>query len=138
MSERKSQIEDTYMYHCFFCSFVRHFTLLFVSPGTLLTVQLVIKELKTLDDWFMFGVTLGVIVSELRKIESAYKGSIERCKVETIQYWLDNNADASWKEVAQALEQIDQLALAAKVKKKYLWTTCEQEGVCVCVCVCLV
>ena len=109
-----------------------------MSPGTLLTVQLVIKELKTLDDWFVFGVALGVPVSELRKIESAHlKGSVERCKIDTVQYWLDNNADASWKVVARALDFIDKPLLAATVKQKYLWTTCEREGVCACVCVCV-
>ena len=107
---------------------------MFVFPGTLLTVQQVIKELKKLDDWFVFGVALDVPVSELRKIESSCpRGSVERCKIETIQYWLDNNADASWKELARALELIDQLVLAATVKHKYLWTPCEQEGVSVCV-----
>ena len=101
---------------------------MFVSPGILLTAQQVIKELKRLDDWFVFGVALGFPVSELRKIESSCpRGSVERCKIETIQYWLDNTSDA---ELARAsVELIDQLVLAATVKQKYLWTTCEQEGV---------
>ena len=92
------------------------------------TLEQLLTELKKLDDWFVFGMMLNVPVSELRKIESSNpKGSVERCKIETLQYWLDNNVNASWKEVVRALEQTDQLVLAATVKQKYLWLTNSSE-----------
>ena len=96
--------------------------------------------MKELDDWILFGVGLGVPLSELRRIESA-RGTVKQCKAETIQYWLDNNADASWIKIAQTLELVDQLMLAIEVKRNYLWKTCEleQEGVYVaCLCACVV
>ena len=100
------------------------FTCVFAYPGKLplLTVKQAASALKKLNNWFMFGLGLGVPVSELRKIESA-SGSehVEQCKAETIQYWLDNNPDASWMKIAQALELVDELVLAAEVKWMYLW-----------------
>ena len=89
-------------------------------------LQQLLKELKTVDNWFIFGVYLGVPHSQLKKIKLSYHSEeIELCKVDLLQYWLDNNVSASWKDVIRALEQTDQLVLAATVKQKYL---CGDEG----------
>ena len=98
-----------------------------VSPPTL---QLLLEALKDFDDWFVFGAFLGVPVKQLRKIESSHlRGDfLDRCKIDMLQYWLDNNVNASWKDVARALEQIDQLVLATAVKHKYLLLTAGECG----------
>ena len=84
-------------------------------------LQQLLKELKTIDNWFVFGVYLSVPYSQLQKINlSHHSEEIELCKVDLLQYWLNNNVSASWKDVVRALEQIDQLVLAATVKQKYL------------------
>ena len=46
---------------------------------------------------------------------------VERCLAEMLQYWLDTIPTASWQEVAAALEQVDLITLASRVKQKYLW-----------------
>ena len=76
---------------------------------------------------------MGVPMPKLKSIESTNLKEVERCKLDTLQYWLDNEIDASWKEIVQALEKSDHCVLAAKVKKKYLWpsTGGEGEGECV-------
>ena len=87
------------------------------------TLQQLLKVLKQLENWFVFGVTLGVPVPQLKKIEASYsQRELERCKIDMLQYWLDNNVLPLWNEVALALEQTDQLALAAQVKHDYLWS----------------
>ena len=45
-----------------------------------------------------------------------------------LQYWLDNNVNVSWKNLAQALKQIDQHVLAETVKQQYLCGD-EEEGI---------
>ena len=91
------------------------------------TLQQLLKELKTLENWFVFGVLLGVPVSQLKKIESSYsQRELERCKIDMLQYWLENTLIPTWKEVVKALEQSDQLVLAAEVKRSYLWE--EEQG----------
>ena len=90
------------------------------------TLQQLLKVLKTVDNWFVFGVHLGVPMDQLNKIELSYhQKDLERYKIEMLQYWLENNKNASWKNVVQALEQTDQLALAETVKQQYL---CSDEG----------
>ena len=57
-----------------------------------------------------------------------------------LQYWLDTTMTASWKDIARALEQLNMLSLAARLKLKYLRTSpaTTPDGVCVCVCACCV
>ena len=80
----------------------------------------------------MFGVILGVPVPQLKKIESSpySQRELERHKIDMLQYWLENNLTPTWNEVVQALEQSDQLVLAAQVKDDYLWlaTVDEEQG----------
>lgn len=78
------------------------------------------EVLKDVDDWFVFGVKLGVPVKELRKIESSHGREFERCKIDMLEYWLDNTVDASWNEVEQTLKKTNHLLLATEVKQKYL------------------
>ena len=105
-----------------------HYTL-YAADTSLLTVSLLLEELKEVTDWYMLGAYLNVPVHELKKINP--QDGVERCKLEVLQYWLNTTISASWKDVARALEQLNMLTLAVRLKAKYLWTP----GVCVCVCV---
>ena len=74
-----------------------------------------------MDDWYMFGAMLGVSVKQLKAIRSSNPhGGVKQWLVDMFEIWLDKNRHASWKDIVQALEQTDQLALAARVKIKYL------------------
>ena len=94
------------------------------------TLQRLLEELKDVDNWFLLGIFLGVPVKQLQKIESLHRGETERCKIDMLQYWLDNNVTASWKDVVRALEQTNQLVLAETVKHKYLLSTTADQGEC--------
>ena len=76
------------------------------------------EELKNVYDWYVFGVALGIPVSELDciKVQQPYD-KVESWKKSMYSVWLRANADASWKKVVQALEQTNNLDLAARVKK---------------------
>ena len=97
--------------------------LVFWCAGTP-TLQQLLKALKTLENWFVFGVILGVPFSALKKIESSYsQRELERCKTDMLQCWLDKKLVPKWNEVILALEVTDQLALAAQIKHDYLLST---------------
>ena len=117
------------------------FFILYVDTP-LLTVAVLLKELQEVDDWYMLGAYLNVPVRELKKIKATHtQDGVDRCKLEMLQYWLDTTMTASWKDIARALEQLNMLTLAARLKLKYLRTSpaTTANGVCVCVClfVCL-
>ena len=95
------------------------------------TLQQLLKALKKLENWCIFGVVLGVPYPQLRKIELNHEKDADRCKLDMLQYWLDNKLVPKWNEVILALEEIDQLVLAAEIKHDYLWSTTdtsEDEG----------
>ena len=98
-------------------------------------LQQLLNALKTSENWFMFGAMLGIPVSQLRKIELHHQKDPDRCKLELLQYWLDNTLVPTWNEIVQALEKTDQLALAAQIKRDYLWSSAvsEEEGMYKCV-----
>ena len=98
---------------------------------SLLTLQCLLEELKDVDNWFVLGIFLGVPVKQLKKIESSHlQGDLEIAKKDMLQYWLDDNVNASWKDVVRALEQTDHLVLAVTVKRKYLLSTTADQGEC--------
>ena len=101
----------------------------------LLTVALLLEELKEVDNWFILGAYLNVPVYQLNKIQSTdTQDGVERCKLEMLQYWLDTTMVATWKDIARALEQFNMLTLAARLKLKYLRTspaTIPEGNVCV-------
>ena len=92
------------------------------------TLQQLSKALKSLENWFVFGVKLDVPHSQLTKIKlSHHEGEIELCKVDMFQYWLDNKLVPTWNEVVRALEETDKVALAALIKHDYLLSPANEE-----------
>ena len=79
----------------------------------------------------MLGAYLNVPKHELDRINTE-QSSVEHCKLEMLQYWVDTTMTASWKDIARALEQINLLKLAARLKLKYLRTSpaTMADGVC--------
>ena len=91
------------------------------------------KALKNLENWYTFGIILGVPYPQLRKIELNHQKDTDRCKAEMLQYWLDSTLVTNWNKVILALEVIDQLVLAAQIKHDYYWSSTntafnEEEG----------
>ena len=92
------------------------------------TLQQLSKALKSLENWFVFGVKLAVPHSQLTKIKkSHHEGEIELCKIDMFQYWLDNKLVPTWNEVIRALEETDKVTLASQIKHDYLLSPASEE-----------
>ena len=75
------------------------------------------------DDWKLFGVSLGVPVRKFNAIELADpRGEVENWKLKMFQFWLEYKTDASWRDVVRALKANDYNNLAASLSRKYLLT----------------
>ena len=79
----------------------------------------VVADLKDVTEWFLLGISLGIDSNDLKKIESKFKGDIERCKVEMLQFWSENCRDASVTTLTIALENCDRRNLARQIQDKY-------------------
>ena len=66
----------------------------------------------------MLGVHLGVPKEELNKIDQQFSShGVERCKAELFDLWLRRNLSARWDDVASALEQLNEVALASELRE---------------------
>ena len=83
-----------------------------------LNVRLLVTKVQKIADWFMLEVHLGVPNEELNKIDQRFSVShgVERCKAELFDLWLRRNPSARWDDVASALEQLNEKALASELR----------------------
>ena len=74
-----------------------------------------------MTDWYVFGVSLRIPIRQLEsiKLNNASEG-LEKQKTCMFHFWLQFNANATWKEIVQVLEQNDLFTLAEKLKRKYV------------------
>lgn len=99
-----------------------------MCAGITPTYQQLLEELKDIDDWYLFGVFLGMTAKQLNKIKASYGHDLERCKMEMFRCWLENKAGASWNDVVESLEKADKEGLAAKVKQKFLMLVTDDDA----------
>ena len=96
-------------------------SMLFYTDTPPPTVQQLLSELNEVDDWYTFGVVLGITVRKLREIQASNsQGRVQRWKIDMFQFWLDSTPTASWEGIIRALEQADHVTLAVKLRSKYL------------------
>ena len=89
-----------------------------LTMSSILNVRLLVTKLHRIADWFMLGVHLGVPKEELNKLDQQFLSyGVERCKAELFDFWLRQNPGARWDDVASALEQLNEVALASELRE---------------------
>ena len=81
-----------------------------------------LEETDRLTDWYMLGVWLKMPTEDLKDIESRFASTagLTRCKTELFTLWLQRNPNASWDQIAQALEKCNQIAMSDRIRKNRL------------------
>ena len=84
-----------------------------------------LEETDKLTDWYTLGVFLKMPTEDLKDIEIRFASTagLKRCKIELFTLWLQRNPNASWDQIAQALEKCDQIAMADRIRKNRLPAT---------------
>ena len=75
------------------------------------------SELKTVIDWHQRGLKLGLPKHELDKIQQDYQGTDQR-RLEMLDKWLQRTPNATWRDVANALEQMGENRVAESIRQK--------------------
>jgi len=75
-------------------------------------------ELKDFKHWYLLGLQLNVSKETLDFIELSHDTKVRRC-VEMIQHWMNNSKTPMWGTVHEALRNIGESVLAAKIAHKY-------------------
>ena len=91
------------------------------DPDDMMNLDVVLMQLHSLKGcWHQLGMALGVASTTLNDIASQC-GSQEECMVEMIDAWLRGHRDKpTWRELARALEKINQSALSKAIKQVYI------------------
>ena len=99
-----------------------HFTekeFLYIIIDDFLNLESLLIKLrgKVNDRWYQFGMAIGIPLAFLKKLEG-YPN--EDCILEIVDYWLRNHPDQpTWKEIADAIEEIQDYDLAQSIKGVY-------------------
>ena len=81
-------------------------------------------ELKTVANWCLLGINLGVPIHELSRIEQTYRGC-EQQKLQMLDLWLQRSYVPSWREVVNALERMGEIRVAERIQQKYIRGKCK-------------
>ena len=79
-------------------------------------------ELKTVTEWYLLGVHLGVPTQDLDDIDTRFGSSkgAKVCLAKVYEKYKDQHGSPSWEVILEALKEIDKIALADAISKKYL------------------
>ena len=70
------------------------------------TLKKFLNDTKEVTDWHSLGIQLEIPTSHLRHIEDNYGSNAKRCKMEVIDYWLQNDPEHTRSKLAQAVEDM--------------------------------
>ena len=116
---------DIFTRGCLWRLMTRMLMFFFVLPTAqaTLTLNTLTRELKSVTNWYLLGVELGLKRYQLTEIESNHRGDVRRCKAEVLSCWLDNTTAPTWKAVVEALDQMDEHRAAGEIRKKFITST---------------
>ena len=83
------------------------------------TLQLLVYELSSVENWHLLGVNLGLKGHQLREIEQTYHGDSKRCKTEALDLWQRNARNCTWEAAAKALDLMQEKVVADCIREKY-------------------
>ena len=78
-------------------------------------------ELKTVTEWYLLGVHLGVPTQDLDDINTRFGPSqgAKVCLAKVYEKYKDQHGSPSWEVILKALKEIDKITLADDISKKY-------------------
>ena len=83
------------------------------------TLQELSNELKSVENWHLLGIKLGLHGYQLREIEQNYSRDGQRCKTEVLDLWLRNAKNSTWEAIAEVLSLMKECVVADEIRKKY-------------------
>ena len=84
------------------------------------------------DKWYTLGVQLDIKSHNLRSIESHGTFSVDKCRHEMFDVWIQSDPNASWEKLVEALNTMDYHCLAQSVQTKYadVYNQKNEQGIC--------
>ena len=86
-----------------------------------LAVDLLVKELSEVAEWYTLGAFLGLTENEIKEIEQDHDGTARR-RMAMLNKWFKKETNPSWLKIISALERMSEMSLANQLREKY---TCQ-------------
>ena len=83
------------------------------------TLQALVNELASVEDWHSLGVNLGLQGNQLGEIERNYPRDNNRRKTEVLYRWQRNATNPSWEAIVKALSLMEERVVADGIRRKY-------------------
>ena len=98
----------------------QHFTTCFLfTTGKPLDVANAYRAVIYCPDWHELGILLNVDYNTLEEISSSKREEPSACKSAMLNAWLKGNANASWRQLADALKDMGDLRSSQAVEDEY-------------------
>ena len=75
-------------------------------------------ELRNVENWYLLGLQLNISKDILDSIEKTHDMRVRRC-IEMVQHWISNSNNPTWEAVHEALRNIGESVIAAKIAGKF-------------------
>ena len=85
-----------------------------------LDIRSLSRVLASVYNWETLGINLGIQMARLQEIRQLCSGDLEMCKNRLYDLWLRQNTSPTWRDVVDALEQMEENSLADKIQCIYL------------------
>ena len=91
------------------------------ADTSLPTLSQLSTELRDFENWYLLGLQLSISKDTLDSIERTYNTRV-RCCIEMVQHWINNSKNPSWYAIHEALRNIGESVIGAKIAGKYtIW-----------------
>ena len=107
ISSATQQFHVSALYHMF----------LVYSTGKPLSVSNAFRAVNRCSHWHELGVLLDVKVETLDNIRISRREEPSPCMIAMLDAWLKGNVNASWRQLADALKDMDDLRSSQAVEK---------------------
>ena len=90
-----------------------------VPPVNVLSARNLFSELEPVTKWFQLGINLGLQTHRLDKIRQDYHETDQQM-LQMLDVWLRREPNASWLDVVNALEEMEENTVAKNIRQKYI------------------
>ena len=88
------------------------------STSSVPNVTQLSTELRNIENWYLLGLQLNIGKDILDSIEKTHDTRVRRC-IEMVQHWISNSKNPTWEAVHEALRNIGESVIAAKIAGKF-------------------
>ena len=82
--------------------------------------KLLVNATEGVVEVYKLGVQLEICVGVLDTIKANNRNDVDNARIKLLDYWLQNDQEASWSKLAGALREVGHRDMSNSILKKYV------------------